>query len=181
MKVLVFLSLLTMSVFASSVDAKPDVDLSMSNDTVCLALNLYHEARSERTAGMWAVGDVTINRVKSSSFPNTICGVVTQGPKRESWKTVRFPDIPDEQRIYYPIRGKCQFSWWCDGKTDLPTEIDSWYRALDIARLMIENEVGLGLTDGADHYHADYIDPFWNDSMVLITKIGNHKFYKDIR
>ena len=37
------------------------------------------------------------------------------------------------------------------------------------------------LTDGADHYHADYIDPFWNDSMVLITTIGNHKFYKDIR
>ena len=93
MKRVIFLSLLTMSVFASTLDAKPDVDLSMSNDTVCLALNLYHEARSERTAGMWAVGDVTINRVKSSSFPNTICGVVTQGPTRESWKTIRFPDI----------------------------------------------------------------------------------------
>lgn len=181
MKSFILISILSVSIFASEVTADMDIDLSMSDDSVCLALNIYHEARSERTAGMWAVGDVTINRVKHASYPNTICGVVTQGPTRESWKTLRYLDLPDEQRIFYPVKGKCQFSWWCDGKTDVPTETDSWYRALDIATLMIENNIGLGITDGADHYHANYIDPFWNENMLLITTIGNHKFYKDIR
>ena len=63
----------------------------------------------------------------------------------------------------------------------MPTEIDSWNRALDIARLMLNSDKGIGHTDGADHYHADYIDPDWNDHMILVITIGNHKFYKSIR
>ena len=81
----------------------PQLQVAMETETECLAMNIYHEARSERTAGMWAVGDVTINRVKHASYPNTICGVVTQGPTRESWKTLRYLDLPDEQRIFYLI------------------------------------------------------------------------------
>lgn len=158
-----------------------NLNIDLDDELNCLALNLYHEARSEQTAGMWAVGDVTINRVKSVAFPNTICGVVKQGPKKESWKTARFPNLPEDQRIFYPIRNKCHFSWWCDGQSDVPTEIDSWNRALDIARLMLNSDKGIGLTDGADHYHADYIDPDWNDHMILVITIGNHKFYKSIR
>lgn len=180
-KILLLITVTTV-MFSSTLSAKiSESDINFDNELTCLALNLYHEARSEKTAGMWAVGDVTINRVKSISFPNTICGVVKQGKYKESWKTARYPDLSEEERIYYPRRGMCQFSWWCDGKSDIPEEIDSWYRALDIARLMIDNEIGLGLTDGADHYHADYIDPSWNDHMILITTIGNHKFYKSIR
>tara|TARA_Y100001937_G_scaffold127647_2_gene200547 strand:- start:229 stop:780 length:552 start_codon:yes stop_codon:yes gene_type:complete len=183
MKKLLALTLILSTSLIANIQAESssNLELDFDNDLTCLALNLYHEARSERTAGMWAVGDVTINRVKSISFPNTICNVVKQGRMYESWKTKRYPDLSEEERIYYPVKGKCQFSWWCDGKSDVPEELDSWYRALDIARLMIDSDIGLGLTDGADHYHADYIDPDWNDHMILITTIGNHKFYKSIR
>ena len=65
--------------------------LDSNAEVECLAMNIYHEARSERTAGMWAVADVTINRVKSIAYPNTVCEVVYQGPVYESWKTARFP------------------------------------------------------------------------------------------
>ena len=45
----------------------------------CMAKNIYFEARNEATVGQLAVGQTVINRVQSSRFPNTICGVVHQG------------------------------------------------------------------------------------------------------
>ncbi len=178
---IICLLLLALPPIATATTIGPNLATALERDIECLALNLYHEARSERTAGMWAVGDVTLNRVKSIQFPNSVCEVVKQGPVYESWKTKRFPDLPDEERIYNPKKGMCQFSWYCDGKSDEPTEPDSWQRAQIIAKNMLLNDVGVGLTDGADHYHAIYIDPFWNDKMLLVTTIGNHKFFKSNR
>ena len=86
----------------------------------CLALNMYHEARSQGTAGLFAVSAVVINRVNDPRFPNGVCEVVYQGPIRESWKTRQHKDLPDTERQYYPIKNKCQFSWYCDGKSDTP-------------------------------------------------------------
>ncbi len=40
---------------------------------------IYGESRGEPYAGQVAVGAVVLNRVKSSSFPNTIAGVIYQG------------------------------------------------------------------------------------------------------
>jgi spore germination cell wall hydrolase CwlJ-like protein len=51
----------------------------------CLALNMYHEARSQGTAGLFAVSAVVLNRVNDTRFPNSVCEVVEQGPDRESW------------------------------------------------------------------------------------------------
>ena len=171
--------LLLTTLFVSSVQANNVIGpIDLRQEAECLALNIYHEARSERTAGMWAVADVTINRVKSIQFPNTVCEVVKQGPVYESWKTARFDHLPDSERIYNPVKGMCQFSWYCDGKSDEPTEQDSWQRAQDIAYGVINHDLGLGLTDGSDHYHADFIEPFWAPHMTLVTTIGNHKFYK---
>ena len=70
----------------------------------CLALNMYHEARSQGTAGLFAVSAVVINRVNDSRFPNSVCEVVYQGPTRESWKTRQHKDLPDTERQYYPIK-----------------------------------------------------------------------------
>ena len=82
----------------------------------CLALNMYHEARSQGTAGLFAVSAVVINRVNDPRFPNSVCEVIYQGPTRESWKTRQHKDLPDYKRQYYPVKNKCQFSWYCDGK-----------------------------------------------------------------
>jgi spore germination cell wall hydrolase CwlJ-like protein len=122
----------------------------------CLALNIYHEARSEPAAGQVAVAAVTLNRVGSAAFPNSVCRVVKQGGEQ---------------------RNRCQFSWWCDGKGDQPTESEAWQRALDIGRLAL-----LGLTDdptkGALYYHAEHVRPKWSHTFKRTARIGNHVFYK---
>ena len=111
--------LLTTFVISASA-GEVDVTLKDATDyldkqAVCLANNMYHEARSQGLAGQLAVSLVVLNRVKDSRYPNTICEVVHQGPVRESWKT-KGKDVADSERNYYPIRHRCQFSWYCDGK-----------------------------------------------------------------
>jgi spore germination cell wall hydrolase CwlJ-like protein len=34
------------------------------------------------------------------------------------------------------------------------------------------------ITDGADHYHANYVNPYWAKSMTKTTTIENHIFYR---
>ena len=75
----------------------------MADEVKCLAKNIYFEARNQSIQGMYAVADVTLNRVKDSRWPSTICAVVKQRDQR---------------------RGKwiCQFSWFCDGLSDTPAQ-----------------------------------------------------------
>lgn len=49
-----------------------------NTDVTLLARLIYGEARGESFTGQVAVGAVVMNRVKSSSFPNTISGVIYQ-------------------------------------------------------------------------------------------------------
>ena len=74
--------------------------IALSDEITCLAQNIYFEARSEPVAGMLAVGHVVLNRVASDRFPDTVCKVIRQGGERR--------------------RHRCQFSWWCDGRSDKP-------------------------------------------------------------
>ena len=60
------------------------IETLFANALMCMALNIYHEARNESTAGQLAVGQVVMNRVFDDRFPNTVCGVVTQGIHWES-------------------------------------------------------------------------------------------------
>ena len=89
--------------------------LQVERDLDCLARNIYWEARSESFEGMVAVAQVTLNRVKHKSFPDSICGVVYQGPTRPSWK---------DGTVYHPVKHRCQFSWYCDGKPDDITTVN---------------------------------------------------------
>ena len=83
-------------------------------DLYCLALNSYWEARGEKFDDKLATAQVVLNRVTSGRYPDDACSVVAEGPTRESWKTRQFPDLEPEERVYYPTRNKCQFSWYCD-------------------------------------------------------------------
>ena len=51
---------------------------SNSSDINLLSRIIYSESRGEPYAGQVAVGAVVLNRVKSSSFPNSIAGVIYQ-------------------------------------------------------------------------------------------------------
>ena len=80
---------------------------------------------------------------------------------------------------YYPIKHKCQFSWYCDGKSDKPKDKDSYKKALDLSNLMLHNNVTfVDITDGALFYHADYVTPSWAEKKQKTTEIGDHIFYR---
>ena len=162
-------------ILAPVIDAQENKTASIE----CLALNMYHEARGQGSAGLLAVSSVVLNRVNDKRFPNTICGVVHQGPTRESWKTRKIKNLPIEKRKFYPIRNRCQFSWWCDGKSDVPKQKKTYKRLLTIARSIVYNEINfIDVTDGATFYHADYIIPAWAKVKTKTTRIGNHIFYR---
>ncbi|MBN2886574.1 MAG: cell wall hydrolase [Chromatiaceae bacterium] len=132
---------------------------TLDEELLCLALNIYHEARSEPLSGQIAVARVTLNRVASKSFPSSICGVVQQGGEKLH---------------------RCQFSWWCDGKPDHPTEPKAWRRALEISQRVLADEVS-DPTHGALYYHADYVRPSWSNHYQRTSQIGRHLFYRPSR
>ena len=129
----------------------------------CLAQNIYYEARGSSRADQIAVADVVINRVQDDRYPNTVCEVVRQGRQHANGQMVR---------------NMCQFSWYCDGKSDWPTDMDAWVIAQQIAYNMYVHDDHRGLTEGATHYHADYVNPSWARTLTLTGTIGVHKFYR---
>ena len=142
----------------------------------CLAQNIYFEAKSEPLAGQYAVADVVLNRVQDTRYPNTICEVVHEGPVRESWKTRQTED-PDDA-VFYPVKHRCQFSWYCDGKADTVRDNDAWRMAQIVAYKILHNEKMRGITEGATHYHADYVSPKWASKIQLVGSISTHIFYR---
>ena len=123
----------------------------------CLALNIYHEARGEPGEGKLAVGHVVMNRVEDARFPASVCEVVKQG----GWKR----------------RARCQFSWWCDGRPDDPSELPAWEDSLYHARQVLWRATE-DPTSGALWYHADHVAPAWRKQMIKGPKIGKHIFYR---
>ena len=164
---------------ASSATNKPEdvmsaayiFDMYTVDDTHCLALNIYHEARNESLAGQVAVADVTMNRVFDTRYPSSICGVVMQAELSE-WYL--------ERGQVMPVRNRCQFSWYCDGKSDEPKDGDSWARSQLIAQNFLTYGEFRGLTEGATHYHASYVSPAWihDRGMDMVGSLGEHIFYR---
>ena len=132
---------------------------------MCMAVNIYHEAGNQSMIGQMAVGQVVLNRVEDSRFPDTVCEVVKQAV------TYKKSDKP--------IRWKCQFTWYCDGKKDEP-DFDSrtWRLALAHASILITNRIVLDVTEGATHYHATYVRPEWAKTKTRTTRIDRHIFYR---
>lgn len=120
---------------------------------VCLALNVYFEARSEPIIAQFAVAQVTINRVQSELYPDTVCDVVWQAR---------------------------QFSWTHDGKSDKPKEVEAWHTAQWVAKLALRDNGKFlyVVPTSAVHYHADYVKPYWIRECVRVSQIGSHIFYK---
>jgi len=122
----------------------------------CLATAIYFEARGEPVRGQIAVGQVILNRVRSPQFPQTICGVVYQGQ----------------------LNPGCQFSFACDGHTDMPRQDSHWALAQDLSRQITSGQVWLPEVGYSTYYHADYVRPGWVNAMNKIDSIGRHIFYK---
>ena len=121
----------------------------------CLALAMYWEAKAEGSAGMEAVGHVVLNRTVHDGFPDSVCGVVFEGGE---------------------ARG-CQFSWYCDGRSDVPREAANWRTAERLADTFRKDDPR-DITGGALFFHATSIDVPWAVPRQRTVQIGRHVFYK---
>ncbi len=118
-----------------------------------MALAMYWEARGEGARGMAAVGHVVLNRVRSNAFPDSPCDVVFQGGETPP----------------------CQFSWWCDGKSDRPDQLAQWHAALATADAVLDRRID-DPTDGALFFHAAGVKRPWKRTQT--ARIGGHIFYR---
>ena len=127
----------------------------MTSAVMCLALNVYYEARNQDDIkAQAAVAQVVMNRVNNKHYPDTVCALVKQ----------------KKNNI-------CQFSWYCDGKSDVPQNA----KAFLIAQIIAYNVLGghyIGLVENATHYHATYVRPDWAETKTKVVQIGEHIFYR---
>lgn len=128
-------------------------------ELLCLALNVYHEARGEPTAGQYAVAEVTMNRVASWRYPNTVCGVVYQ----KNWDWLRKRHVG-------------AFSWTEFDVNPRPVGV-AWMRAWEVAEEVYYQRHTPQVQD-ALHYHANYILPSWARKKKPLARIGRHVFYR---
>ena len=122
----------------------------------CLTEALYFEARGEAPVGQYAVAEVILNRVDHANYPDTICGVVNQGTGRQF---------------------ACQFTYTCDGQPESVDNETAWHRLGHIARIMMDG-APRDLTDGATHYHANWVNPRWARLYPRTAEYGVHIFYR---
>jgi len=122
----------------------------------CLALAIYFEARAESVQGQEAVAAVILNRVRSEKFPDDICAVVKEGNGE---------------------RHRCQFSWYCDGRSDKPKDGESWQQALAVADSVLGGKIK-DPTEGALYFHSTAVKPKWRKKLTKTAAIDNHVFYR---
>ncbi len=121
-----------------------------ANELLCLALNIYHEARGEQERAQWAVGFVTINRAKRAEWGGNICSVV--------W-------------------ARSQFSWTVRGvRTLVPREINAWRESQRKAVMLFSNQKADDPTQGATHFYQSRLRPSWSRRLVDKMRIGAHMF-----
>jgi spore germination cell wall hydrolase CwlJ-like protein len=157
----------TVSVMMSvpKIHIKNTLHAPQTSELDCLARNIYFEARGEPLVGQIAVAAVTINRVRSERFPNTICSVVWQ-----HWQTASGVII-------------CQFSWVCDAGLGKPFG-PGWQQSVDLARSILKSGYNSLLEDFPDFeqvkwFHVADLDVRFSRTMTKVAVIGNHVFFKN--
>ena len=135
-------------------------------EIACLAEAVYFEARSEGLLSQLGVAVVILNRAKLNSYPSNLCDVVHQS---KLWQG-------------NPVRNKCMFSYWCDGKPERITDSDAYERSLFVAKMAL-NGITIELIRNATHYHARYVKPFWStsDRFKRLGRFDTHIFYLDTK
>jgi spore germination cell wall hydrolase CwlJ-like protein len=133
----------------------PTGDKPTDDAITCLARTIYWEARGESTAGMEAIANVVMNRLGHDGFPDTFCAVVMQGQEK----------------------GSCQFSWWCDGRSDHAGEDEPYAIAKEIARRALNLQLP-DRTSGALYFCLRSANPSWAAEYTKTAAIDLFDFYK---
>ena len=158
------------------------------DEIYCMAQNIYFESRHEPMLGKIAVAHVVMNRIEDKRWPGTVCEVVKEGPVRESWKTKKDPTLAKEDRVYYPRKNRCQFSWYCDGHRDMlwvtykdgtiiPENMTAWRDSVHVALFVMNDEWAMDPTAGATfYYNPNIANPAWGGKYTETAIFGNHRF-----
>jgi spore germination cell wall hydrolase CwlJ-like protein len=141
-----------------------DTQFVSEKEVSCLANNIYFESNHQKQIEKESIAHVVLNRVKDSKFPNTICNVVHQAKL----------DTAGNPRL-----NKCQFSWYCDGKSDVIKDVVGYGKALRVAVKVIYRRESrlLDPTENSLWYHAHYVNPYWAKTYEYQIRIGSHLFY----
>lgn len=129
-----------------------------TEDVVCMARNVYHEARGEDIEGQLAVANVTMNRVAHPDFPDDVCGVVTED---------RGPRVWD-----------CQFSWWCDGRSDTPKDMMAYQEAILVSIEVMSGRAGDNTGAALYYVTGAALDRKWVQNLQPVGQIGRHHFMR---
>ncbi|MEW5685406.1 MAG: cell wall hydrolase [Pseudomonadota bacterium] len=122
----------------------------------CLSQAVYYEAAREPQVGQEAVAQVVLNRMRHPAYPKSVCGVVYQGSARTTG---------------------CQFTFTCDGALAYAPVPALWKRARAVAERALNGYVDKTV-GSATHYHAQYVAPYWAPTLVKMTQVGQHIFYR---
>jgi spore germination cell wall hydrolase CwlJ-like protein len=122
---------------------------------VCLSRTIYWEAKGGSDADMEGVASVVLNRLGHEGYPDTICAVVKQGVEKKA----------------------CQFSWWCDGRSDQVKEDDRYAASKEIARKALNQQL-TDSTKGAMYFHDRNVKPAWASEYIKTAETGKFLFYK---
>ncbi|WP_223435667.1 MULTISPECIES: cell wall hydrolase [unclassified Pseudomonas] len=144
------------AITTSEVQAVDPAGASPLDDAItCLARSIYWEAKGKSSADMEAVASVVMNRLGHEGFPDTVCAVVKQGSETKN----------------------CQFSWWCDGRSDQVQEETQYTIAKEIARKALNKQLN-DRTHGAMYFHDRNVHPDWAGKYIKTTETSMFLFYK---
>ncbi|MHC8353855.1 cell wall hydrolase [Pseudomonas sp. LB3P81] len=144
------------AITTSEVQAVDPAGASPLDDAItCLSRSIYWEAKGESSADMEAVASVVMNRLGHEGFPDTVCAVVKQGSETKN----------------------CQFSWWCDGRSDQVEEETQYAIAKEIARKALNKQLN-DRTNGAIYFHDRTVKPDWASKYIETTQTSMFLFYK---
>lgn len=130
-----------------------DLDYNIQRQIICLALNLYHEARGSSYESIMAVGFSTRNRLNKNK---DYCSVIWE--KGQYVWTKR------------PIQGQ------------MPKDTASWNKIMDAATKIVTVEGLKDTTNGADSFYSHNLKnaPRWAHKSPVRVRIGKLVFVKQL-
>ena len=131
--------------------------LTLQQETECLAEAIYYEGRSEPVEAQRGIGQTVINRALSGVYPSTVCGVVRQHSEKS---------------------GDCQYAFECDNLTAIAKVRSDWALAQQLAGRLLSGEGWVPEIGDATHMHSIAEHPQWTLHMQRIKRIGGIVFYR---
>lgn len=137
----------------------------LTTAALCLALNIYHEARDQPDTGQYAVAQVMLNRVGHD--PDKLCDELNR-PYQWSWmNTLTMAPSPEVRsaraaRLY-------------------PREKTAWAKSKRIALKAIAGTLPDVVGDATHYLNPDKVVrlPRWARVFPQVARIGDHVFYRE--